>query len=408
MLDLLAPLDDEALCSQHSELMSPLVWDLAHIAHFEELWLVRALGGAGSADPRLDDLYDAFAHARSERADARAARRRPRRARFVGGRARRARSTCSTDVELDADDPLLRDGFVYGMVVQHEHQHDETMLQTLQLRDGAVPARRAGGRAPAAPIRRRGAGRRRPFVMGTDDEPWAYDNERPAHEVELAPFWIDAAPVTNARVRRVRRRRRLATTRLWQPAGWASGARQGLEHPGFWRARGRRAGRGAASATASRCRSTSPCSTSAGTRPTRTRAGRASGCRPRPSGSGRRAPAGSAATRGARSRRPRRTSRARASAPRRSARSRRRERGRRPSSSLGDVWEWTARDFTAYPGFEAFPYHEYSEVFFGPEYKVLRGGSWATHPAAVRTTFRNWDFPIRRQIFAGFRCARDA
>ena len=74
---------------------------------------------------------------------------------------------------------------------------------------------------------------------------------------------------------------------------------------------------------------------------------------------------------------------------------------------LGGVWEWTASDFLAYPGFRAFPYREYSEVFFGRDYKVLRGGSWATHPAAMRTTFRNWDFPIRRQIFAGFRCARD-
>jgi len=75
---------------------------------------------------------------------------------------------------------------------------------------------------------------------------------------------------------------------------------------------------------------------------------------------------------------------------------------------LGDVWEWTASDFAAYPGFVSHPYREYSEVFYGPEYKVLRGGSWATHPTAVRTTFRNWDYPIRRQIFAGFRCARDA
>ena len=73
---------------------------------------------------------------------------------------------------------------------------------------------------------------------------------------------------------------------------------------------------------------------------------------------------------------------------------------------LGGVWEWTASDFRAYAGFRSFPYREYSEVFFGPEYRVLRGGSWATHPSAVRTTFRNWDFPIRRQIFAGFRCHR--
>ena len=75
---------------------------------------------------------------------------------------------------------------------------------------------------------------------------------------------------------------------------------------------------------------------------------------------------------------------------------------------IGDVWEWTASDFLPYPGFRAFPYREYSEVFFGPEYKVLRGGSWATDGAAVRATFRNWDFPVRRHIFAGFRCARDA
>jgi gamma-glutamyl hercynylcysteine S-oxide synthase len=72
---------------------------------------------------------------------------------------------------------------------------------------------------------------------------------------------------------------------------------------------------------------------------------------------------------------------------------------------IGDVWEWTASDFRGYPGFRAFPYAEYSEVFFGTEYKVLRGGSWATCPGAIRNTFRNWDYPIRRQIFSGFRCA---
>jgi iron(II)-dependent oxidoreductase len=75
---------------------------------------------------------------------------------------------------------------------------------------------------------------------------------------------------------------------------------------------------------------------------------------------------------------------------------------------IGDVWEWLDSDFHGYPGFEAFPYREYSEVFFGGDYKMLRGGSFGTDPAACRATFRNWDHPIRRQIFAGFRCARDA
>ena len=72
---------------------------------------------------------------------------------------------------------------------------------------------------------------------------------------------------------------------------------------------------------------------------------------------------------------------------------------------LGDVWEWTASPFRAYPEFEAFPYPEYSEIFFGDGYKVLRGGSWATRPRVARSSFRNWDLPERRQIFAGFRCA---
>jgi iron(II)-dependent oxidoreductase len=75
---------------------------------------------------------------------------------------------------------------------------------------------------------------------------------------------------------------------------------------------------------------------------------------------------------------------------------------------MGDVWEWVASDFRPYPGFAAFPYDEYSLVFFGDEYKVLRGGSWAVDPVACRGTFRNWDYPIRRQIFSGFRTARDA
>jgi iron(II)-dependent oxidoreductase len=73
----------------------------------------------------------------------------------------------------------------------------------------------------------------------------------------------------------------------------------------------------------------------------------------------------------------------------------------------GDVWEWTSSHFQPYPGFLAFPYPECSEIFFGVEYRVLRGGSWATAALVARTSFRNWDSPGRRQMFAGFRCARD-
>jgi iron(II)-dependent oxidoreductase len=75
---------------------------------------------------------------------------------------------------------------------------------------------------------------------------------------------------------------------------------------------------------------------------------------------------------------------------------------------LGDVWEWTSSAFGGYPGFAAHPYREYSEVFFGDAYRGLRGGSWATSARVANPTFRNWDYPQRRQIFAGVRIARDA
>ena len=74
----------------------------------------------------------------------------------------------------------------------------------------------------------------------------------------------------------------------------------------------------------------------------------------------------------------------------------------------GDVWEWTSSSFQPYPGFLAFPYPEYSEIYFGDEYRVLRGGSWATDALIARVSFRRRGHPTSRHHFSGFRCARDA
>jgi len=75
--------------------------------------------------------------------------------------------------------------------------------------------------------------------------------------------------------------------------------------------------------------------------------------------------------------------------------------------ATGAVWEWTLDEFSAYPGFRAYPYREYSEVFFDQGYKVLRGGSWAASPRVATLTFRNWDLPQRRQIFSGIRLVKE-
>jgi gamma-glutamyl hercynylcysteine S-oxide synthase len=346
-LALIAPISDDELVGQHSPLMSPLVWDLAHIGHFEELWLVRRLTGADPLHPETDGMYDAFEHVRSERVDLPLLE--PSTARFYLTEVRaRTLETLETleRIELDPEDRLLRDGFVYGMVAQHEQQHVETMLQTIQLsglaHEGGRPAACAEGTEVLV-----GVG---PFVMGTDDEPWAYDNERPAHERELPAFRIDSVPVTNA-----------AYAEFLAEGGWDEPPMSWQRDGDGWR----------------RCRF--------------------GVLEPVPPGEPVQHvsfPEAQAYARWADKRLPTEAEW---------------EKAARLGvlEGVGSVWEWTASDFDAYPGFEAFPYREYSEVFFGDHYEVLRGASWATHPLVARTTGRNWDFPIRRQIFAGFRCAED-
>jgi gamma-glutamyl hercynylcysteine S-oxide synthase len=125
---LLEPLSDEQLTRQFSPLQSPLVWDLAHIGHFEELWLLRRAGGREPISPEYDDLYNAFAHGRSERAELPILR--PEAARSYVGEVREA--------VLELLPELSRDDYLVGMVVQHE----------LQRRDDGADA---GSGRPARP-----------------------------------------------------------------------------------------------------------------------------------------------------------------------------------------------------------------------------------------------------------------
>jgi iron(II)-dependent oxidoreductase len=318
---------------------------------------------------------------------------------------------------------LLDGGFVYGMVAQHEHQHDETMLATHQLRLDASSGVPGATPAPAsAPFDHHDVelpggtvtlGTDSPPRHGALGEPWAYDNERPAHTVEVAPFRLDNALVTNEAYARFLAEGGYDDPRLWTEAGWRWRVDEGLEHPLFWR----REGEGAWSVlrfgrridldpfepvqhvcwyeadafarwAGKRLPTEAEWELAATWHPTE-------GKRRYPWGDDE--PDASRANLGQRHDGPTAAGAHPAGANPRGV-----------HQLVGDVWEWTSSDFLPYPGFTAFPYREYSEVFFGSEYKVLRGGSWAAHPLAVRGTFRNWDLPIRRQIFCGFRCARDA
>jgi iron(II)-dependent oxidoreductase len=369
----LDPIGDADLVRQVSPLMSPLVWDLAHVGHYEELWLLRNIAGAPPTDERFDDIYDAFKHPRRDRpslpilgpAEARA---------FVGAVRSRVLDVLAS-ADLAGDDRLVRAGFVYGMVIQHEHQHDETMLATIQLMDDfAHPDAgdwRPGVVGPEAGMVDIDAG---PFLMGADDA-WAYDNERTRHEVEVASFRIDRNPVTNDAYRAFVEDGGYDESRLWGTEGWTWRQEAGADAPQFWQREG-------------------------GSDWSRRRYGRREELPPDE-------PVQHVCWHEANAFARWRGARLPTEAEWEKAASMDGEPGG-PRYMLGGVWEWTDTEFDGYPGFVSFPYREYSEVFFGPEYKVLRGGSWATDPSVRRATFRNWDYPIRRQIFSGFRCAADA
>jgi iron(II)-dependent oxidoreductase len=309
---------------------------------------------------------------------------------------------------------LTEGGFVFGMIAQHEQQHAETMLATHQLRHGdpvldAPPAPRAPGDRPPAQILVPGG----PFTMGTSAHPWALDNERPAHAVHVDPFWLDTVPVSNAAYQDFIADGGYTDRRWWAPAGWDHVRRGGLTAPLFWRREGidwlrRRFGRTEVvppdEPVMHVCWFEADAYARWAGRRLPTEAEWEKAARHDPAtGTTRQYPWGDddptadRANLGQDHLGPAAVGAYPAGASPLGVR-----------QLIGDVWEWTSSDFTGYPGFAAWPYREYSEVFFGPEYKVLRGGSFAADRVACRGTFRNWDYPIRRQIFAGFRCARDA
>ncbi|GHF29326.1 hercynine oxygenase [Streptomyces mashuensis] len=405
---------DAELTAQHSPLMSPLVWDLAHIGNQEEVWLLRAAAGAEALRPEIDPLYDAFRHPRAERPGLPLLP--PREARGYVAEVRGRVLDALDGGVLRGEGPLLDGGFAFGMVAQHEQQHDETMLITHQLRRGpaalsAPPPPPASPDAAALPAEVLVPGG--PFTMGTSTEPWALDNERPAHVREVAPFHLDTLPVTNGAYRAFVDDGGYAEPRWWHPDGWAMVRRHGLTAPLFWRREGGTWVRRRFGVTEEvpphepvlhvSWYEAAAYAAWAGRRlPTEEEWEKAARHDPA-TGRSRRYPWGDDdpgpghANLGQRHLRPAAAGAYPAGASPLGVR-----------QLIGDVWEWTASDFLPYPGFRAFPYREYSEVFFGSAHKVLRGGSFAVDPVACRGTFRNWDLPQRRQIFAGFRTARDA
>ncbi len=345
-LALVAQLSDEQLERVHSPIMSPLVWDLGHIAAYEDLWLAHRHGGLELLRPDLAGLYDAFETPRALRGEIEALP-------MAGARHYLQEVRERSAAVLAARG--LGDGVIPELVLRHELQHGETMRQTLAIA-GLLPARERARRERPLPD---GGGEewlRFPagtFAMGAPPEGFAYDNERPRHDVELGAFALARRPVSNGQWMRFSEDGGYARREWWSPEGWAWLSEQDVPlHPAL------AAGHPHAPA----------CHVSCFEAEAFARANDA------------RLPLEAEWERAA---------------------------GERDLEGVGRVWEWTATHFSGYPGFVAHPYREYSEVFFGEDYRVLRGGSWASDPRVAGLTFRNWDLPQRRQIFAGLRLARE-
>jgi iron(II)-dependent oxidoreductase len=405
----LVDFDDDELRRQVDPLMSPLVWDLAHIGQQEEFWLLRNGNPdiPGMLPPPVDSLYDAFVHSRASRVEL------P----LMSAAWARSYLTVVRDKALDSLDVLPDDGaaaqFPFAMVISHENQHDETMLQALNLRTGApllrtrteLPRGRRGLAGTSVPVP---GG---PFVLGVDSasEPFSLDNERPAHVVDVPAFRIGRVPVTNAEWQQFIDDGGYHQPRWWSSRGWEHRLQRGLIGPQFWSGDGTRTRFGyvedipadepvqhvtffEAEAFAAW----------AGARlPTEAEWEKACAWDPG-TGARRRYPWGEAepsatlANLGGDALRPAPVGAYPAGASACGA-----------EQMLGDVWEWTASPLRPWPGFVPMIYERYSQPFFDGDYRVLRGGSWAVAPSILRPSFRNWDHPIRRQIFAGLRLAWD-
>ncbi len=346
-LALIAHLSPAELEGTLDELMSPLVWDLAHIAAYEDLWIAHRVGGLALLHPELAAMYDAFETPRAVRGDLPLL---DTDGALIYLSAVRERSHAVLAGPLRSQDSDLVE-----LVLRHELQHTETMRQAMAL-GGLLPPGEPPTRGAWNALAEADAWVAIPggsTMLGAGPDGFAYDNERPRHQRELPPFSIARRPVTNATWLRFAEGGGYVRREWWSDEGWAWKEEYDITH---------HPGAAAAPLDAPVCHVSWF--------------------------------EADAFARSCEARLPTEHEWEKAST----------------SSQLdvtGHVWEWTSSDFTGYPGFAAYPYREYSEVFFGPTYRVLRGGCWATHPRVASPTFRNWDLPQRRQLFAGVRLARD-
>ena len=419
--ELVGDLSPEQLAVSQQEIVNPFLWEIGHVAFFYEAFLLRQLGQQEPLIEHGDDLYDSF----TVDPDDRWALPLPTLEQTV----EYVRCVLELVTErLTSRDASVHETYLYQLAVRHEGMHAEAftyMRQTLEYPEPKLDVCRADLRSiGSGPCPGDVAIPGGTYRLGADPdvvlEEWAFvfDNEKWAHPVEVAPFEIARAPVSNLEFADFVEDGGYLRRELWSRQGWQWCAKAGMQRPIYWR----RSADGWARMHFDRLvpleghapvvnvgwyEAQAWCNWAGRRLPTEAEWELAASAEPDAGGGGitdrKRAypwgedpageehanldwramgcvdvgafPAGDSAF-GCR-------------------------------QMLGNVWEWTSSAFYPFPGYVVdTPYREYSAPWFGNR-KVLRGGSWATRSLLVNGTYRNFFQPERNDIFAGFRtCVR--
>jgi len=409
-LELVSDLSDEQIMGPRLPIVNPLRWEIGHVAWFQEKWVLRHLDKERPIREDGDLLYDSAAVPHDTRWDL-----------PLPGREETLRymqQVLDRVLERLGSRELNEDGrYFHQLVLFHEDMHTEAITYTRQTlaypRPEIALARDARAPETGGPLWGDVEIPGGVFMLGaTPDLPFVFDNEKWTHPVDVRPFRIARAPITNAEFLQFVEEKGYLRRDLWSEQGWRWREETAAWHPVYWRreANGRWLARSydqivpfedhhpvihvnwyEADAYCRWAGRRLPAELEWEVAASATSNGGGLSLKKLIFPWGDEPPSPSCANLDSRLAGPI-------------------DVGALPSGDspfgcrqmIGNVWEWTATDFGAYPGFVVDPYKEYSEPWFG-SHKVLRGGCWATRSRLIRNSWRNFYTPDRRDVFAGFR-----
>lgn len=414
-LELICDLSDEQLMGPKLPIVNPLRWEIAHVAYFYEFFILRQLYGMESVlGGRADQLYDSIAVAHDLRWDL-----------PLLDRAETL-SYMQTVFDrlaerLDGHMATEQDSFIYQFGIFHEDMHTEAFLWARQTL--AYPTPKLAGAADVSTERKAGSHAGWAHVPGgtfllgaSKNAPFLFDNEKWAHPVIFKSFEIAKSPVTNGEFQAFVDEGGYTQEAFWDTEGWAWRMDDGAEHPVYWQPDGpanwlvRRFDRTLALPVHEPIihvnwhEANAYCRWAGLRLPTEAEWEAAALGELDSNGdlaaTKRRYPWGDSLPDFTRA-----NLEARALGPVDVAAHGAGDSAFGCRQMLGNVWEWTADTFNAYPGFKADAYKEYSDMLFG-DTKVLRGGAWTTRGRMIHGTYRNYFQAHRRDVFGGFRTCR--